>query len=382
MTLDAAGTAEARAGSAPVQGVTVRPRDAAQWTLYCQPVLTTLSAPSAAEKADLPAPVDEALALSRQGDHAGAIARLDRALAAGDADPEVGLYRDAILLSVGRVDEAREAIERTLSRSPDHSGALALRSVIGVMVNDRENALADARRAVELDPRSAAARIALSYALQADLQLEAARATLEEAVAMHPDDPLVRARLAEILLVLGYRADAERTAREAVEMAPEMGEAQTILGLAALVRQRPGEAQQILERAIRLDPSDPLPRLGLGLALIRQGNLEAGRSELEIAAGLDPGNSLVRSYLGRAYDDERRERPGGRAIWCREGVGPARSDAVFLRRFEEAGGQPAGRSPGGYRAVDRIERQPGALPLPTGAGRGSGDARCRLGPRL
>ena len=53
---------------------------------------------------------------------------------------------------------------------------------------------------------------------------------------MHPDDPLVRARLAEILLILGYRADAERTAREAVELAPEMGEAQTILGLAALVR--------------------------------------------------------------------------------------------------------------------------------------------------
>ena len=219
----------------------------------------------------------------------------------------VGLYRDAILLSVGRMDEAREAIERTLSRSPDHSGALTLRSVIGVMLNDRVNALQDARRAVELDPRSAAARIALSYALQADLQLEAAHATLEEAVAMHPDDPLVRARLAEILLILGYRADAERTAREAVELAPEMGEAQTILGLAALVRQRPGEAQKILERAIRLDSADPLPRLGLGLALIRQGNLEAGRSELEMATGLDPGNATVRSYLGRAYDDERRD---------------------------------------------------------------------------
>ena len=63
----------------------------------------------------------------------------------------MGLYRDAILLSVGRMDEAREAIERTLSHSPDHSGALALRSVMGVMVNDRESALRDARRAVELE---------------------------------------------------------------------------------------------------------------------------------------------------------------------------------------------------------------------------------------
>jgi hypothetical protein len=84
------------------------------------------------------------------------------------------------------MDEAREAIERTLSRSPDHSGALALRNVMGVMVNDRVSALQDSRRAVELEPRSAAARIALSYALQADLQHEAARATLEEVTVHFP----------------------------------------------------------------------------------------------------------------------------------------------------------------------------------------------------
>lgn len=306
VTLDAAGTAEARAGTAPVQRITVRPRDAAQWTLYFQPVLTTMSAQGTAESAGLPASIIEALALSRRGDHAGAIARLDRELATGQADPQVPLYRDALLLSVGRVTEAREAIERTLARNPDHVGALSLRSVIAVTVNDTESALSDALRAVELDPRSAAARIALSYALQADRRLEGARATLENAVAIHPEDPLVRSRLAEILLILGYRADAEQAARKAAELAPDMGEAQTILGLAALVRQRPGEAQQVLERAVVLEPSDPLPRLGLGLALIRQGNLEAGRNELEVAAALDPGNSLVRSYLGRAYDDERR----------------------------------------------------------------------------
>ena len=306
VALDAAGTAEAHAGGAPVQRLTAHPRDAAQWALYCQPVLTPMSAQGAAERAGLPAPVAEALALNRQGDPAGAIARLDRALAAENPAPEVGLYRDAILMSVGRLDEAWDAIGKTLSRNPNHAGALALRSVIAVTVSDRASALADARRAVELDPRSAPARIALSYALQADLQPEAARETLEEAVAIHPEDPLLRSRLAEILLVLGYRADAETRAREAAELAPDMGEAQTILGLAALVRQDPGEAQQVLERAVVLDPSDPLPRLGLGLALIRQGGLEAGRTELEIAAGLDPGNSLVRSYLGRAYDEERR----------------------------------------------------------------------------
>jgi tetratricopeptide (TPR) repeat protein len=312
VTLVAAGTAEARADSAPVQSVAVRPRDAARWTLYYQPIVAEVSGGAAGSAADLPAAVTEALALSRRGDVAGAIARLDRAIAeqagaTGQTDNRVALVRQSLLLAVGRVDEARAGVDAMLARSPDDADALALRAVILVARNETERALADGRRAVELAPRSAPARIALSYAQQADLQLEAARATMEEGVAAQPRDALARARLAEVLLTLGLRADAEQAARAAAELAPDLGRAQTTLGFAALVRQRPSEAQAVFQRAIRLDPADPQPRLGLGLALIRQGRLEEGRNELEIAAGLDTENALVRGYLGRAYDEERRD---------------------------------------------------------------------------
>ncbi|EWY36550.1 hypothetical protein N825_26300, partial [Skermanella stibiiresistens SB22] len=246
------------------------------------------------------------------GDVAGAIARLDRAIAeragaAGQTDNRIALVRQSLLLGVGRVDEARAGVDAMLARSPDDADALALRAVTLVARNETERALADGHRAVELAPRSAPARIALSYAQQADLQLEAARATMEEAVAAQPRDALARARLAEVLLTLGLRADAEQAARAAAELAPDLGRAQTTLGFAALVRQRPSEAQAVFDRAIRLDPADPQPRLGLGLALIRQGRLAEGRNELEIAAGLDTENALVRGYLGRAYDEERRD---------------------------------------------------------------------------
>ncbi|WP_158044081.1 TonB-dependent receptor domain-containing protein [Skermanella pratensis] len=312
VTLAAAGTAEARAGAAPVQGVAVRPRDAARWTLYYQPILTEVAAAPSAGSGDLPAPIADALALRRQGDFAGAIARLDRAAAegAGASGPvadRIALFRQSLLLEVGRVGEARAGVEAMLSRAPGNADALALRSVIRVAQNETEPALADGLRAVELDPRSAPPRIALSYAQQAALDLEAARSTMEEAVAAQPGDALARARLAEILLTLGYRSEAERSARAAAELAPNLGQAQTVLGFAALVRQRPQEAQAVFERAIRLEPADPQPRLGLGLTLIRQGRLEAGRNEIEIAAGLDTENALIRSYLGRGYDEERRD---------------------------------------------------------------------------
>lgn len=305
--LAAAGTAEARAGAAPVQGVAVRPRDAAHWTLHYQPIVTEVSAAPAAGPGDLPPAIADALELRRRGDIAGAIAKLDADAAGGPVPDRVALFRQSLLLEVGRVEEARAGVEAMLSRAPGNADALALRSVIRVAQNETEPALADGRRAVELAPRSAPARIALSYAQQAALDLEAARATMEEAVAAHPGDALARARLAEILMTQGYRSEAERSARAAAELAPNLGRAQTVLGFAALVRQDPGEAQAAFERAVRLEPADPQPRLGLGLALIRQGRLEAGRNEIEVAAGLDTGNALVRSYLGRGYDEERRD---------------------------------------------------------------------------
>ena len=54
------------------------------------------------------------------------------------------------------------------------------------MQNDKEKALTLAQKAVEADPRSATARIALSYAQQARFDLEGARASIEEAVKLDP----------------------------------------------------------------------------------------------------------------------------------------------------------------------------------------------------
>ncbi len=190
--------------------------------------------------------------------------------------------------------------------TPKPPSALAERAVIEVVQNRREEALADARHAVELDPDSAPARIALSYALQAGFDLEAARATLREAAERTPENALVQARLAEIELSFGDLDEAQATAERAVALAPDLARTQMVLGFAALTRIDIDQAKAAFEHAIELDSAEPLARLGLGLATIRAGDLEAGRRELEIAVALDPNNSLLRSYLGKAYFEEKR----------------------------------------------------------------------------
>jgi tetratricopeptide (TPR) repeat protein len=258
-------SASAMQGQAPQARTVVRPRDAAQWSLYYPPVL-----------------------------------------AAGGQDIAPGLQEAANDLSVGRVDEALPRVDQAIEQGTDAGLAYALRAVIHVAQNRNEQALADANQAVQLSPDSTAAKIALSYAQQAGFQLSEARDTLLKAVSQQPEDALAWARLAELRLMLGETEQAIATAHKAVDLAPELGRSQNTLGFAALAGFRSGEAEAAFMRAIELNSADPLSHMGLGLAKISTGDLTGGRGEIELAVGLDSNNALLRAYLGKAYFEEKR----------------------------------------------------------------------------
>ncbi len=293
--------ATAQAGKPPTLQTVVRPRDAVQWALYYPPVLSDSG--KAAEQ--VPPSLRTALEAARQGDTAGAFGALDR-VPEGERDPRFYQYRAALLLNVGRVEEARADIDRALARDPNASLGYALRSVINVVQNNREQGLVDGQRAVKIAPDSATALIALSYAQQAQFQLEQARDTLRQAVEKEPGNALAWARLAELDASFGELDDALKAAQTAVSLEPNLSRTQTVLGFAYLMQVKTKEAKETFQKAIALGQADPLPRLGLGLAKIREGDLQEGRQEIELATGLDPNNSLIRSYLGKAYYEEKR----------------------------------------------------------------------------
>lgn len=305
---------QAAKGEAPQRRTMVKPRDAVQWALYYPPVLTV------AELEGTPG-LRAALACAADGDTACVFAALD-SIPAAQRDAPFSLLRADTLLSVGRIEEAGAAIESALRQDPRSGSAYALRAVMGVAQNRRESALADARRAVELSPDSAAARIALSYALQADLQLREARETLLAAVERRPEAALAWARLAELHLSLGDRSAAHAAARRAVQLRPGLSRTHNVLGFAALAEIRIDQAAEAFRRAIELDSADPLPRLGLGLAKIRMGHLDAGRRDIEAAVALDSNNALLRAYLGKAYFEEKRAPLDARQLGIAKGLDP------------------------------------------------------------
>ncbi|MDZ3837070.1 MAG: TonB-dependent receptor [Rhodospirillales bacterium] len=291
--------ASAAPGQPPQSRLVVRPRDAVSWALFYPPAF------SVGAGGDWPAELRPAAAAAGRGDTVAAFADLER-VAPAARGARFHLLRAALLLDVGRVDEASAELDLAVRQDPDLGSAYALRSVIETVGNRPKQARAAADRAVTLQPEAAAPLIALSYADQAEFDLPAARSALERAVINEPQNGLAWARLAELRLMQGERNGARAAAERASELDPKLARTQIARGFAALSSFRTGEAKRAFAEAIDRDAADPLPWLGQGLARIREGDLRAGRRDIEIATGLNGNSAILHAYLGKAYFEENR----------------------------------------------------------------------------
>ncbi|MHC1744736.1 MAG: FecR domain-containing protein [Syntrophobacteraceae bacterium] len=307
LLLNAGETAVAAAGRAPVSQIVVRPRDGVQWAIYYPPLLYArewdMDDPPGANSS--PA-LKEAIAAYRSRDLAGAFQAM-KGTPADLADTRFLTTRAALLLTVGRVEEASTDIREALRLDPANAHAYALEAIIAIARNRKDEAVELARKAMELQPESTAVLLANSYVQQAHFDMEGAVATLNDAVKHDPQSAFALARRAELQLSVGQLSRGFEDARRAVELDPGLSRAHLVMGFAHLFKIKIDKAKKSFRRAIELDQGDPLARLGLGLARIRGGDLHGGRQEIEIAVVLDPDNALVRSYLGKAYFDEKRD---------------------------------------------------------------------------
>jgi predicted Zn-dependent protease len=279
----------------PPRRIEIRPRDQVRWAIYYPPAMWEFPAGGA--------PIDPRVYAAWQAWRASDLptaVRQVNAISSTEGFNAVSLdYLAAILISLGRVDEASALLDRSVRLDPASARAPALRAIVYVARNQAQEAAQAAEAAVVLAPTNAAARIAQSYAMQAGLRLEEARTAL--LAAAPPNDPLVLARLAEVEFYLGNIAAARTAAERAIAAAPSLSRPRSILGFADLAQYFFAAAEQAFRGAAALDPADPLARIGLGLTAIRLGQLNAGTKDIEIAVALDPASSVLRSYLGKAY---------------------------------------------------------------------------------
>ncbi|MES9939278.1 MAG: tetratricopeptide repeat protein [Candidatus Thiodiazotropha sp. 6PLUC2] len=286
-------------GEAPVVSQIVNPLDAVQWTLYYPPIIDFSDQDTSSNQALL-----RSYAAYRSGDITEAFKILDEVPVTDNAST-LG-YRASLNLAVGDIKTAEREIKHLIAVDPENADALALSSIIATIQNRSDEAMSSANQAIESNPGSLSAHLALSYAKQSQFELIEALEAAKEATRLDPESAIAMARLSQLHLMFRQMSEATEAAEKAVAIDPQIALSQTTLGFAHLIQLNLKSAKLAFEQAIKLDQADPMPRLGLGLVTIRGGNLNQGRELLETAVHLDPGSALLRSYLGKAYYEEKR----------------------------------------------------------------------------
>jgi len=207
--------------------------------------------------------------------------------------------------------KARAAVQRALELAPDlaevhcASGALAF-----ICDWDWPRAARDLRRAVELNPRSVTARQWLSYYLVfIEGRLEDGVAQARRALELDPLAPLLVMQLGMTLTGAGRYEEAVSSFRRAGDLAPMMFQATIHLGLVFNHLGRSDEAIAPLEVAVTTSGRHPWTLAALAVcysSLGRVGDVEAIRDELLARARREHVQSsvlaIVAASLGRMDD--------------------------------------------------------------------------------
>ena len=274
---------------------------AIQWALYYPAVLDL---DELALSADEQTALGTALTNYRTGDLLAAFANWPADFQPTSAG--VRALRAQLELAVGRVVDA----ERMLAELPaDNSPARALRELIGVVRANPSERRSPIRREADLgssrmgDRHSASELLARSYELQAQADLEAARAVAREAVKLAPNSGFARTRLAELEFSFGERRAALAELEQAVKLGPRLAPAHALRGFILLDQGDAAAARDAFDHARELDAAFGPAWLGRGLCQLRNRDFREARAAFQAAAALEPQRSLFRSYLGKAASE-------------------------------------------------------------------------------
>ena len=275
---------EATPNTAPRKTAVIETRNLLQWALYYPAVLPpTEFGLITAERQEVAASL-EAYA---QGDLPMALEKYPRNHAPTSAGAK--LYRAAVLLATGQVDDARMLVQNLPA---EHSGRRALERMLAAVLLQDQPSIGSAPSAGEA--------LAESYYRQSRWQLEAARTMARRSTELAPQSGYAWTRLAELEFSFGRTRAAWHALDRGLKLTPRNAQAHALRGFLFSAENDIETARASFERATQLDGALGNGWLGLGLTKIRQGQLAAGRSDLQMAVTVEPTRSFLYSYHAKA----------------------------------------------------------------------------------
>jgi tetratricopeptide (TPR) repeat protein len=229
----------------------------------------------------------EGVTLYRLGRPQDALPYLEKAHAAvqnANIDPQyvLGLcYSD-----VARYDDARHAFATQYGFPPDSPQAYLLAARLFLRRELRDQATAQAQKALELDPKLPLAHQLLGEAALARGDVQTAIQELEAERAINPLDGDLYDRLGDAYLRAGQYEQAQQALNRAVLLEPSATGPYILLGQTFLKLKDPIQALHYLARAEQMDPSNYITHNLLGQAYKATGQLAEANREFKLVVEL------------------------------------------------------------------------------------------------
>jgi tetratricopeptide (TPR) repeat protein len=188
---------------------------------------------------------------------------------------------------------ALKSLERAGALDPQQSNIPFQRGIINLRMSQPDQAVADFRQAVDLNPDSPANHLNLGIAYYQGGNLQEAEPAFRKAVELDPDKTMARLLLAQVQAATGDLAEAEKEYRQVLDREPVNAKAMRGLGFCRIRRADYGAAVTSYGDATRIEPDNADGWSGLGSAYLGLNNLEASEAAFKKARAIDPDNIML-----------------------------------------------------------------------------------------
>jgi tetratricopeptide (TPR) repeat protein len=218
------------------------------------------------------------------------------AASAAPRDPAINTGWGELFLEKYNKPEAMRSFQAALKEDARWEPAM-LGSARALADDNPPQAVAIAKRALEINPSSVAAHVFLAQQAGDSGDRDSGRKSLEKALNVNPSSLEAHALLAGFAYVEDKQPEFEAEVARTLAIAPNYGEVYRVAGEMAAHNYRFDEAVVLVKRALALDGQNPRSLADLGVHLLRTGDEPAARAALDASFKLDPFDVVTYNLL-------------------------------------------------------------------------------------
>jgi len=239
----------------------------------------------------------------RARDFDGALALFGEAPPEEALKPEMRKLRLSILISAGRIDEAREALAALEAEFPEDTDVLYAGAMIATAANDRSGRMAYLNRVIKANPTDSAALTDLGIDLMSRKNYPQAKTHFLKAMSSDPDNVDAMLGLARVYYMTEDLEKARDTLNLAIGKEPGYGSLWTERARVQSELGEQAEAISDIEKANELDPSVYGQWVDYGNYLLPTTRRAEAEGAFGKAIEIDPDQYLAYIYRAGLRDE-------------------------------------------------------------------------------